>query len=118
MNISIKATNIELTLALRDYTEKRMRGISKFTEGDANIVVDIGKTTLRHKGGDIFQASVNVTTVLGRKYYATSKKADLYEAIDDIRSEVIHEITSAKGKRETLFLRGARKIKKILKGFR
>lgn len=118
MNISIKASNIELTPALKDYAEKRMSSITKFTEGDADILVDIGKTTAHHKGGEIFQASVNVTTPLGKQYHAVTQKADLYEAIDDIRSEVVREITSAKGKRDTLFVRGARSIKKMLRGLR
>ena len=118
MNISIKATNIELTPALKDYAEKRMKGIVKFTEGDAEIMMDIGKTTSHHKGGDIFQASANVTTPLGKTYHAVSQKADLYEAIDDVRSEIVHEITSAKGKRDSLFRRGARRMKNIIKGFR
>lgn len=118
MNITIKATNIELTPALKDYAEKRLKSIVKFTEGDATIVVELGKTSGHHKQGDIFQASVNVTTPLGKKYHAVSAKADMYESIDDIRSEIVREITSAKGKRDTLFLRGARKIKKLLRGLR
>ena len=119
MNISIKATNIELTPALKDYTEKRMKGIVKFTEGgDAAIAVEIGKTTAHHKGGDVFEASVNVVTPLGKQYHAASQKADLYEAIDDIRSEVVREITSARGKRDSLFRRGARRVKDMLRGLR
>lgn len=119
MNISIKATNIDLTPALKDYAEKRMKGIAKFSEGgDADIMVEIGKTTGHHKGNDIFEASATVTTPLGKTYHAASQKPDLYEAIDDVRAEIIREITSAKGKRDSLFRRGARKMKNILKGLR
>lgn len=118
MNISIKATNIELTPALKDYAEKRMKGIVKFTDGDADIIVDIGKTTAHHKGGEVFEASAHVTTPLGKQYHAASQKGDLYEAIDDVRSEIVRELTSAKGKRDSLFKRGARRVKNILKGFR
>ena len=119
MNISIKATNIELTSALKDYTEKRMAGIMKFTEGgEAEIAVEIGKTTSHHRQGDVFAASANVTTTLGKLYHAASQKADLYEAIDDIRDEIVREIKSARGKRDSLFKRGARRVKNILKGFR
>lgn len=118
MNISIKGTNIELTPALKDYAEKRMKGIVKFTDGDADIVMDIGKSTAHHKGGDVFEASANVVTPLGKQYHAASQKTDLYGAIDDVRSEIVREITSAKGKRDSLFKRGARRVKNILKGFR
>ncbi len=118
MNISIKATNIELTPALKDYAEKRMKSIVKFTDGDADISMDIGKTTSHHKGGDVFQASANVTTPLGKTYHAVSQKSDLYEAIDDVRTEIVRELTTAKGKRDSLFRRGARRMKNIIRGFR
>ena len=47
-----------------------------------------------------------------------SQKADLYEAIDDVRTEMIRALSSAKDKNTTLFRRGAQKVKNILKGFR
>jgi ribosomal subunit interface protein len=118
MNISIKSTNLELTPALRDYTEKRLRTITKYTGGDAAITVEIGKTTAHHKQGDVFFAEVHVVTPLGKQHHATSEKSDLYEAIDDVRSEIVSELATAKGKRETLFRRGAKKVKWMLRGFR
>lgn len=118
MNIAIKAANIELTVALKDYAEKRLKSIVKFTDGDADIALDIGKETAHHKQGDIFQASATVTTPLGKTYHATSSKADLYEAIDDVRAEIVREIKSAKGRQDSLFKRGARKMKNMLRGLR
>jgi putative sigma-54 modulation protein len=118
MNISIKSTNIELTPALKDYTEKRLAGITKFTGEDVAATVEIGKTTAHHNHGDIFKAEVNVTTSLGKQFRAESEKADLYEAIDDVRSELIRVLSSSKGKKEALWKRGAQKIKNMMKGFR
>lgn len=118
MNISIKSTNIELTPALKDYTEKRISAIKKYT-GEATIAnVEIGKTTGHHKQGDIFKAEVNVTTSLGKQFRAVSEKSDLYEAIDDVRNEIVRAVTSAKGKSEALWKKGARKFKNMLRGFR
>jgi ribosomal subunit interface protein len=118
MNISIKSTHIELTPALRDYTEKRISGITKFTGGDVTATVEIGKTTAHHHSGEVFLAEVNVTTSLGKQFRATSEKADLYEAIDDVRAEIIRELSSAKGKKEALWKRGAQKLKNMMRGFR
>ena len=118
MNISIKSTNIELTPALRDYSEKRLAAITKYTGGDATATVEIGKTTDHHKQGEIFRAEVNVLTPLGKQYRAVSEKTDLYEAIDDVRAEIVRELSSAKGKRLTLFKRGAQQIKNMMRGFR
>lgn len=118
MNIKISAMHIDLTPALKDYIERRLIGINKFTVGEPAIDVEIGKTTEHHRQGEIFIAKVNVITVLGKQYRAVSEKSDLYEAIDDIRDEIIRELSTSKDKRNTLFRRGSKKIKDILKGFR
>ncbi len=118
MSITITALNIETTPALRDYIEKRLSGLSKFTQGEPTVTVEIGKSTNHHKQGDIFEAKVNVITPLGKQYIARAEKPDMYEAIDNVRSEIVRELSSAKDKNATLFRRGAQKIKKILRGFR
>lgn len=116
MSISIKSTLIELTPALSDYAEKRLSTITKYTEGDCAIAVEIGKTTMHHRNGPVYHAEVSVTTPLGRNYHATSEKADLYEAIDDIRADIVREVKSGKSRRQTLFRRGSQKIKSLVKG--
>lgn len=118
MNISITATNLELTPSLKDYVEKRLRTIAKFTAGDPKIAVDIGKTSMHHRQGEFFGAKVIVITPLGKQYVASSEKTDLYEAIDDVRSEIVRELSSDKGRRITLFRRGAQRIKRMLRGGR
>lgn len=118
MNITISALNIDLSPALKDYIEKRLSGLSKFTSGEPTVTVEIGKTTSHHRQGDIFEAKVKVITPLGKQYLATSQKSDMYEAIDDVRSEIVRELSSAKDKNATLFRRGAQKIKNIIRGFR
>jgi ribosomal subunit interface protein len=110
MSITIKTTLIELTPALSDYAEKRLGSITKYTEGTPLIAVEIGKTTMHHRNGDIFRAEVNITTALGKQYRAVSEKTDLYEAIDDVRTEIIGELKAGKSKSQTLFRRGAQKI--------
>jgi len=108
---------MELSPALKDYAEKRLSAITKY-DTITSIDVELSKTTNHHRQGEIFAASVNVTTALGKLYHARSEKVDLYEAIDDVRDEVVREIRSAKGKEHSLFRRGAKKIKDMLKGLR
>lgn len=108
---------MELTEALKDYAEKRLTSITKFGTL-ASIDVELGKTTHHHRNGDIFIASVNVETSLGKMYHADAEKPDLYEAIDIVRDEIAREMRSAKGKEQSLFRRGAQRIKNMLKGFR
>lgn len=115
-NIIIKATNIELTLAIREYVEKRISTISKFLKDDnVTIHVEVGKTTNHHKSGDIFRAE-GECTVLGHKYYARVETDNLYSAVDELEQELSRELTSNFGKKQALFKRGAQKIKAIVKG--
>ena len=118
MNISINAHSIELTPALKEYVEKRFSGLAKFTGSEPAIVVDLDKTTGHHNKGEIFEAKAHVVTPLGKQYHAASQKADMYEAIDDVRAEIVRLLTSSKDKKATLFKRGAQRVKNIIKGFR
>ena len=118
MNISIKATNLELTPAIKDYTEKRLgKSITKFATDQALIEIELAKTTNHHNKGDVFMAEVMVTNPLGKTYRSVAEKSDLYEAIDVVRDQLIDILSSSKDKQETLFKRGSRKIKSLIKGW-
>jgi ribosomal subunit interface protein len=118
MNISINAHSIELTPALREYVEKRFTGLGKFTGSEPTITIDLDMTSGHHNKGDIFEVKAHVVTPLGKQYHAVSQKPDMYEAVDDVRAEIVHVLSSDKDKKATLFKRGAQRIKNILKGFR
>jgi putative sigma-54 modulation protein len=117
MSINIKATNIELTSAIEEYVNDRLARIDKFIkEGEsANIYVEVGKTTNHHKQGDYFRAEINME-ISGKKFYTFSEKEDLYNAIDNAKEEIIRQITSKKDRKQTLFKRGALRIKRMIKG--
>lgn len=117
MNTNIKATNMELTSAISDYANKRLLGIEKFVKDGEEMIayIEVGKTTNHHKQGDVFRAEFNIE-ISGTKFYTFSEKEDLYEAIDDAKKEIIRQITSNKDRRQTLFKRGAKSVKKMLKG--
>lgn len=118
MQIKTTAVHMELTPAIEDYVGKRLSSIDKFITGIPLVEVTLSKSTAHHRQGDIFIAKVSVVTPLGKELRAESEKPDLYEAIDDVRTEITRELTSAKGKRDSMFRRGARRVKNILKGFR
>ncbi len=116
MNITTTGTNMELTPAIQDYAEKRIaKGIVKYITEAGVVAITVGKTTNHHKNGEIFIAEANVSTPLGKTYNAASEKADLYEAIDDLRDILVRELSSSKNKKDVLWKRGARTIKKILR---
>ena len=120
MNIKIRSSNLDLTPAIEEYVNKKISSLEKFFGGQDSILceVEVGKTTDHHKSGDIFKAEVNITGGNISQIYAVAQEVDLYTAIDVVRDEAEREIVSKKNKKDTLFRRGAQKIKNILKNIR
>ncbi len=89
MKIIIKTTQIELTPALKEYTEEKIGSLGKFlkkfdTKEEVEIFVEIGKTTKHHKSGEIFYAEA--TMELPKKVLRVeNSNADLRAAIDSIK---------------------------------
>lgn len=118
IHMNIKAVNMELTDAIREYAEKRVGSLEKFLSryGDSVMYeVEIGKSTMHHKTGDVFKAEVLISGI-PKHIRAVSEKEDLYAAIDDVRDEAERQLVGMKDRRDTIFRRGARSVKKMLKG--
>ncbi len=117
MKINIKATNIELTEAIRDYVNKRLESVEKFIddEDEKFIYVEVAKTTNHHKQGDYYKAEFNLK-IDKQSYFTDAEKEDLYVAIDEAKDELLKRIIDSKKRKKTLFRRGAQRIKDILKG--
>ena len=116
MRINIKATNITTTPAISEYIDKKVNMLEKFLANqDVLVNVEVGKTTRHHKSGDVFRAEIQIIAD-GKDYYAVSETDDLYAAIDKVKDEIVHELTSKRKKALHLLRRGGAKIKNLLKG--
>ncbi|MFH0804251.1 MAG: ribosome-associated translation inhibitor RaiA [Candidatus Zambryskibacteria bacterium] len=116
MRTNIKATGITLTASITDYIEKKINMLEKFFRGEEVLVnVEVGRTTRHHKSGDIFRAEIRITSG-GEEYYSVVETEDLYAAIDEVKDEIVHELTSKRKKAFHLFRRGGAQIKNLLKG--
>lgn len=118
MNIQIKTTNIELTPAIANYVNKKFASLSKLLNGEPKsslCYVDIGRTTRHHKQGDIFRADVNMEAH-GKHVYASSEKADLYMAIDDVKKEILSKLKTVKEKKKSISRREGSEIKSFVRG--
>lgn len=117
MKINTKATNISFTPSISEYIEKKMGMLEKFFKSGEDVLVnvEVGKSTMHHKSGDIFRAEVHVTTD-GQEYYVVSEKDDLYAAIDEVKDQAVRELTSRRKKTMRLLRRGGAKIKDMLRG--
>jgi len=111
----IKTKDIELSEAMEDYIDKKLGTLNKFVvDVNEDLVmaqVELLRTTRHHQTGDIFRAEINLS-IDGKLFRVESEKDDIYAALDDVRDGLEQEIKKYKNKRETIFLRGARSIKK------
>ena len=120
MQINLQTKNIDLTTAIEDYVEKRVTNLEKLlnkmeTQGSEAIVnFEVGQSTKHHKSGAIFHSDCHVT-INGKEFYASADDEDLYSTIDKIKDDLFREINKSKDRGQTLFHRGARSVKKMMK---
>lgn len=120
MNITIKATGIEMTPAIHDYVVEKVSSLERFLSCDKNAIianVEIGKTTHHHKMGDFFRAEINLDCP-GMSLRTEATEEDLYAAIDVAKDVMVEEIKTVNKKKVTLIKRGGRLLKSIIRGFR
>ncbi len=102
MRIDIKATNLELTPAIREYIEMKIGSLSRFlkrfeVESEIEVFVEIARTTKHHKSGDVFCAEASFS--IGKKLLrAEDTDWDIRIAIDKVRDKLQQEIKKYKEK--------------------
>jgi len=85
MNIvSLKATNMDMTDAIREYVVEKTGALDKFVEGfepAAEMSVEVGKSSNHHNKGPHMRCELNLT-LPGTMLRSEEEREDLYEAID------------------------------------
>jgi putative sigma-54 modulation protein len=116
MKINIKGTGISLTASISEYINKKVGMLDKFF-GEENVLVnvEVGRTTRHHKSGDIFRAEIRIN-YNSQEYYAVSETEDLYASIDEVKDEIVQELTKKRKKYLHLFKRGGAQIKNLMRG--
>lgn len=114
---NLKLTNINHSDAIEKYLTKRLTKIERLlknVQDEIILRVELEKTTDHHKQGEIFRAEIQ-THVLGKNHRAEGVKEDIYSAIDEAKLALVRELTSEKGKKDTLLKKGGRRIKEMLR---
>ncbi len=116
MKIDLKTKNFDTTPSIKTYLQEKLDSLDKFLPKDESIFADVelAKTTKHHQKGDIFKAEVNLT-MPGRLIRAVVEQWDLHAAIDIVKDELQREIISNKEKNISLYRRGARLLKRLLR---
>lgn len=121
MKINLHGKNIDLTDGIHNYVVKRITNLekllTKIEQGRGEIIVsfEVSRSTNHHKAGDVFHADCLIR-IDGKEFYSSADKEDLHEAIDSVKDSLYLEISKDKDRTQTLFTRGARSVKKMLKG--
>jgi putative sigma-54 modulation protein len=121
MKINIKATEIDLTEAIRDYVEKKLRKVEKKlidpSDTSAMCDVEVGRTTKHHQHGEVFRAEFNLH-IAGEFVRAEAEKIDLYVAIDEAQKELFRALRARENKKRVKERKWAKRLKDILYRFR
>lgn len=99
MAINVRGKNLEITPALKDYVEKRLKKITKYFEktGDIAVVLKV------EKGHHQVEVTVPVNGILLRGEESTS---DMYASIDQVMEKIEKQIEKHKTKLTKKFRSG------------
>jgi ribosomal subunit interface protein len=117
MKYSFKATHLEVAKDVADYIKKKLTALDRLAEhfgeaAEARVEVERMR---HHKKGDVFRAEIRVH-VPGKHLNAESEGTTAFEALDKVKDEIHRELERFKERDVDNKKRGARKIKKLLKG--
>jgi putative sigma-54 modulation protein len=100
MKVKIKATNLELTEAIKNYIEVKMQMLDKYFGDIKPLIceVEVELITNHHLKGEIFRAEINLE-LPGKLLRVEKTEKDLYKAIDKVKDHLGIMITKYKEKR-------------------
>jgi putative sigma-54 modulation protein len=116
LNKRIKITGMDMTPSIQDYVHKKVDALVKFIDNDTEALaeIEIGRITNHHHKGDVYKAEINLT--IGKNIFrADVTESDLYTAIDMMKDRVMQEVSSNKDKNISLFKKGQKILKDMLK---
>ena len=119
MNIKIKAVDIELTEAIENYADKKVKEVlEKFIKEkqDTSILIEVelSKTNNHHSSGDMYKASARAQG-FQKNIFAEEIKDNLYAAIDGLKDKLSELVLNTKTKKRSISHKLAVKFKNLLK---
>lgn len=118
MKITIYAPNINLLPDISDYLEKKINNLDKFLPNskkndssrlDTEIRIKIEKEAVRN---NLYKIGAEI--ILPRQVVAvTAYNKDVFKAIDEIRDKLQREIKNYGGRKDAMYKRAARAIKRM-----
>ena len=113
---NIKATNMELTDAIRDYAQDKVLSLKKYVKKfePVKVSIEVADDSGRHKQGAFFRCEFTVE-VPGSVLRVTQNHEDLYAAIDNAKDDLGRQMRRLKGKLVSKQRRGEKLWKRMRK---
>ncbi len=95
--IEMRAMNMELTEAIRQYATDKVMSLEKFAArfDPCDVSVEIGKTSERHQKGEMFTVEILVS-IPGDVLRSEVVKDDLYAAVDEAKDDMKRQFVEKK----------------------
>lgn len=120
MNITFKGTNYTITPDIEKLCTERIHAATRSLgaqKDSALVEVELELVEERKNNNAVYRAEVNVS-VDGKLYRAESTRRSMRNAISDVKKGLGNEIRKDRGKNSSMFRRGGRKVKSLLRGFK
>jgi ribosomal subunit interface protein len=114
-NITFKHTNIETDQKLDSLVEQKLVSLEKYVNKGSEVRVEAEFEKIpSHKSGPICRLEMNVW-LDGSLFRAESTEETFEIAVDVVRNQLDQEMRKSNKKHSSLFRRGARKIKEMMR---
>jgi len=112
---NFKITNADVPQALQTLLERKLQPLQRYLGDETDVVCDVEfeKVTARERG-PVHRIEINLQ-VAGDLYRAEATLESFEAAIDEVRDELDKELRRKNRKQETLFKKGSRKIKEMMR---
>ncbi len=115
MQFTYKRNNLPDTHPAEALIELKYPALAKYWRDDATVLCEIEfEKVAPKKAGAVYRVEANLT-VDGSLYRAEATLESLEQALDEVRNELDKELRRTKKKGETLFKKGARAGKEMLR---
>jgi ribosomal subunit interface protein len=112
-NITFKHTDTEVDYNLQQILSSKLEALYKYLEEPSLIEVEFRKEAPKNKG-NVYVVEINCT-VKGTLHRAVAVEGSFEKAIDKSRNELDKELRRSHKKRNSLFKKGARHIKSMIR---
>ena len=114
-HIQYKSSNVEIKPEWQELLEAKFTSLDKYLGNETALRCDVEfEKVAPQQSGNIHRVEVNLL-VAGTMYRAEAIELSFEIAIDEVRSELDKELRRARTKKESLYRKGRRAIKNMMR---